>query len=167
MQTRTPSLSSTVALFLPGLRARVRDRFASVAFDDLERGDYRAALGNFRRLLASIGPKDQRYLGVKLGEICAWAWVDEGGWRAIDEFIVMSKAAPNKVTQAAYRQVALALLASGNRMAAIAMLDAARQVFPDDLAVERLGYTIRSEAKRAGDAEALGALRSLGYIAAA
>ena len=125
-------------------------------------GDSAAARADFEAALAAMGDDTSHamYLRAKLGWIEATAAEDSAA--AADALIALHAAQPGKVSDRDFNRIAGKM--GSDIGSAVKVLDVAKASYPDSEHLDKLGERLATEAKKAGDADALGALEGLGYV---
>jgi len=133
-------------------------------YKNLSAADFGAAIDDFDRALAAIGedPANPLYLRAKMGAIGAHTEADPA--RARTDFLALSEALPDSVSDRDFSRVAGRLGDAGHFKDAVALLEKGKAAHPDSTALDALGKQLAAQANQADDPAAVEALRGLGYV---
>lgn len=131
---------------------------------NLSAANFEAAVEDFDRALAAIGedPANPLYLRARMGAIEARTQSEPERARA--DFLALSEALPDAVSDRHFSSVAGRLGDAGHFKEAIALLEAGKAVHPDSSTLDALGEKLAAQASQADDPAAVEALRGLGYV---
>lgn len=129
----------------------------------LNSGKYKDAESHFEKALASIGndTSHPEWKQAKLGLYQAQAATDAA--KAKDGFLEFARSNPSSVTDTDFDKIAGRLGDAGKFEEAIDLLKVAKATYPDSTHLDALGEALAKQAKASGAADALAALKGLGY----
>ena len=131
-------------------------------YQALGKSDWKTAQAEFDTALAALATTDAGFKRAKMGQIEALIHTDPA--RAKDEFLGMAAGMSSQVSEKDYIAVASKLTSESKFMEAIAILEAGLKAQPESPKIKQVGDAIKAAAEKAGDADALGALKGLGYL---
>jgi hypothetical protein len=134
----------------------------TAGYTEMGRSNYNGALTHFQKALEELEPGSESYVEAKMGEIETWVFLDAD--RAQAEFLTLAKAQPDKVGIKDYTTVGSKMTSAKQFTQAIKVLDEGTQRFDKDPKLVEFAAVIKREAEKAGDANAISALQSLGYL---
>ena len=142
-------------------------------YSALNSGDYGSALASFQEALAGMAPSDEGYLSANLGYIQAQCHIDAAQAKA--DLLSMSK--DSGVRASDYSMVVTEIISAATAQAssdsdaanvtigeAVAILQAGKDDFPDYDKWDALLKKTGDKAASLGSADALEALKGLGYV---
>ena len=124
--------------------------------------DWKGALGDFDKALATLKPADAGFLRAKMGRVETLIHSDAA--KAKTEFLELAASMSAQVNSKDFIAVSSKLTAEHKFADAIDVLAAGLKAFPTDAKVKAVGDRIKEEATKAGDSEALKSLKGLGYL---
>ncbi len=126
-------------------------------------GKYANAASHFQTALDAIGSdtSNAQYLRASMGLIETNVHVDPE--RAKDDFLALASASP-QVNAKDYSRIGGMLAGAKQFQPAIAVVDAGIKAYPETPALEKMIEQISADAEKSGDAEAINALKGLGYL---
>ena len=153
----------TIALALPLLSSCSGDAVALTdqGYAALNSGDAAGAASKFESALAKLKPGEEGYLRAKLGHV--EALIETEPDRAKQEFLDLAGSAGTLGAEH-FRTVGAKMTKQKRYEQAVAVLDVGHKKFPDDKKLHEQIDVVRAEAEKAGDSEAMSALKGLGYI---
>lgn len=131
-------------------------------YSSLNSGDYTGALGSFEQALAAIEPGAQGFTRAAMGEVEALIYVD--ATRAQEKFLQLATSFPDSIDARQYKTVGGKMTSEKKYVEAIAVLDAGLKAYGEDPDFPILIATVKEQASKAGDSDAMKALEGLGYL---
>lgn len=131
-------------------------------YASLNTGDFTGALSSFEQALAAIEPGQPGFNRAAMGEIEALIHVDAA--RAQEKFLQLATSFPDAIGARQYKTVGRKLTNEKKFVEAIAVLDAGLKAFTEDPDFAVLIATVKEQASKAGDGDAMKELEGLGYL---
>ncbi|MBI5433917.1 MAG: hypothetical protein HZA52_13885 [Planctomycetes bacterium] len=128
----------------------------------LGRSDHGAAIVSFHEAAEFSTPGSAEFVAFRLSECEAWCGLD--GARAATEFLSLAGNQPERVGVREYVSLIAKLSSRQHYEAATGVLEAGAKRFPDDPKLDELGHSLAQAAANAGNENAVGALKNLGYL---
>jgi hypothetical protein len=131
-------------------------------FEALQRAEYADAVYHLEVAMEAAEPGTEEYLEVAVARCEALAYTDPATCKA--EFMALVASAAEQISTQDFSMVVTRLMETSEYVAAIDILEAGVNKFPDDPKMGKLKDKVVEKSQKAADPAALEALKGLGYI---
>lgn len=128
----------------------------------LQRGQYTDAVYHLEVALEGAQPGTEEYVEIAVARCEALAHTDAAACKT--EFMELVTSASDQISTQDFSMVVTRLMETQEYLAAIDILEAGVNKFPDDPKMGKIKEKVVEESKKAADPAALEALKGLGYI---